>query len=316
MSQVQPKLIIHGGAGSSLQGKGGVETVRALLSSMVASVYHQLKQGATAEDAVIAGCQILEDEPRFNAGTGSVLQSDGQVRMSASLMNGATQQFSGVINVSRVKNPIQLAKFLQTSPDRVLSDHGSAALLRELQIPDHNPLTDKRLKEWLEERTGNFQRSMANVISEDAAPTESEVGRGTIGVVALDDHGRIAVGTSTGGKGFERVGRVSDSAMPAGNYATQYSGVSCTGIGEDIIDECLAARIVIRVTDGATLHDAFMRSLTESANNNRDLGAIGLSHTGAIAWGKTSEVLLAAYHNGDAIGDTLELDAGLQVGTC
>ncbi|MEL6321809.1 MAG: isoaspartyl peptidase/L-asparaginase, partial [Cyanobacteria bacterium J06626_14] len=242
MSQVQPKLIIHGGAGSSLQGKGGVEAVRALLSSMVESVYRQLTQGAIAEDAVIAGCQLLEDEPRFNAGTGSVLQSDGQVRMSAALMNGATQQFSGVINVSRVKNPIQLAKFLQTSPDRVLSDHGSAALLRELQLPDHDPLTDKRLQEWLEERKGNFQRSMANVISEDTPTTSQDAGRGTIGVVALDNQGRIAAGTSTGGKGFERVGRVSDSAMPAGNYASPHSGVSCTGIGEDIIDECLAAR--------------------------------------------------------------------------
>jgi L-asparaginase len=316
MTQVQPKLIIHGGAGSSLQGKGGVDAVRTLLTSIVESVYRQLQQGAIAEDAVIAGCQLLEDEPRFNAGTGSVLQSDGQVRMSASLMSGATQQFSGVINVSRVKNPIQLAQFLQTSPDRVLSDYGSAALVRELQLPDHDPLTDKRLQEWLEERKGNFQRSMANVISEDAILTGSDAGRGTIGVVALDNQGRIAAGTSTGGKGFERVGRVSDSAMPAGNYANPYGGVSCTGIGEDIIDECLAARIVIRVTDGATLHDAFTRSLTEAANNKRDLGAIGLDRTGAIAWGKTSEVLLAAYHNGERLGDTLELEDGLHVGMC
>ncbi|MEB3212983.1 MAG: isoaspartyl peptidase/L-asparaginase [Leptolyngbyaceae bacterium] len=316
MSQVQPKLIIHGGAGSSLQGKGGVEAVRALLSSIVESVYHHLSQGATAEDAVLIGCQLLEDEPRFNAGTGSVLQSDGQVRMSASLMSGEAQQFSGVINVSRVKNPIQLAKFLQSSPDRVLSDYGAAALLRELQLPDHDPLTDIRLQEWLEERKGNFQRTMANVISEDAVLAGQEARRGTIGVVALDNRGRIAAGTSTGGKGFERVGRVSDSAMPAGNYATPKGGVSCTGIGEDIIDECLAARIVIRVTDGATLQDAFIRSFTEAARNKRDLGAIGLDHTGAIAWGKTSEVLLAAYHTGETIGDTLELDDGLQVGVC
>ncbi|MEO1522685.1 MAG: isoaspartyl peptidase/L-asparaginase, partial [Cyanobacteria bacterium J06633_2] len=105
-----------------------------------------------------------------------------------------------------------------------------------------------------------------------------------------------------------------DSAMPAGNYASPHSGVSCTGIGEDIIDECLAARIVIRVTDGASLQEAFTRSLTEAAHNKRDLGAIGIDHTGAIAWGKTSEVLLAAYHNGDTIGDTLELDKGLQIG--
>ena len=105
-TQLQPKLIIHGGAGSSLQGKGGVAKVRQLLHGIVEEVYTMLLAGANAKSAVVRGCQLLEDEPRFNAGTGSVLQSDGQIRMSASLMDGATQSFSGVINVSRVKNPI------------------------------------------------------------------------------------------------------------------------------------------------------------------------------------------------------------------
>ncbi|MGB3491362.1 MAG: isoaspartyl peptidase/L-asparaginase [Elainellaceae cyanobacterium] len=311
---VQPKLIIHGGAGSSLQGKGGADVVRRSLFAVVTEVYDLLSDGATAEAAVIRGCQLLEDNPRFNAGTGSVLQSDGQVRMSASLMSGAIQRFSGVINVSRVKNPIQLAEFLQTCPDRILSDEGSAHLLRELQLPDHDPLTELRLQEWLQERKGNFSRSMAGVVAEDEM-AESTAGRGTIGVVVLDGQGRIAAGTSTGGKGFERIGRVSDSAMPAGNYASAEAGVSCTGIGEDIVDECLAARVVIRVTDGADLKTAFVRSLSEAHAHQRDLGAIGLDHTGAIAWGKTSEVLLAAYHNGESIGDTLDMPSGLQVGT-
>lgn len=312
---VQPKLIIHGGAGSSLQGKGGADAVRRSLTAIVTEVYGLLQEGATAEAAVVRGCQLLEDEPRFNAGTGSVLQSDGQVRMSASLMSGADQRFSGVINVSRVKNPIRLAEFLQTCPDRILSDTGSAYLLRELQLPDHDPLTDLRLQEWMQERKGDFSRSMAGVVAEDEMATSSTAGRGTIGVVVLDGQGRVATGTSTGGKGFERIGRVSDSATPAGNYASAEAGVSCTGIGEDIIDECLAARIVIRVTDGADLKTAFVRSLSEAHAHQRDLGAIGLDQTGAIAWGKTSEVLLAAYHTGDRIGDTLEMPAGLQVGT-
>lgn len=314
-SLVQPKLIIHGGAGSSLKGKGGVEAVRKLLHGIVDDVYSRLIQGATATEAVIHGCQLLEDEPRFNAGTGSVLQSDGQVRMSASLMDGNAQRFSGVINVSWLKNPIELAKFLQDSPDRVLSDHGAAQLLRELNVPRHDPLTDLRLQEWIQERAGNFSKDMAGVIAEHDLVSDN-AGRGTIGVVALDQQGRIAAGTSTGGKGFERIGRVSDSAMPAGNYANVNAGISCTGIGEDIIDECLAARIVIRVTDGLSLADAFHKSFTESFEHQRDLGAIGLDRTGAIAWGKTSEVLLAAYHNGEAIGDTLELPEGLQTGTC
>ncbi|BAY64152.1 asparaginase [Calothrix brevissima NIES-22] len=313
--QVQPKLIIHGGAGSSLHGKGGVEAVRQALYQVVEEVYSLLASGANASEAVVLGCQLLEDNPRFNAGTGSVLQSDGQIRMSASLMDGTLRRFSGVINVSRVKNPIQLAQFLQTSPDRVLSDYGSAELARELQIPSYNALTDLRLQEWIQERQDNFKSTMAGVVAEPELVESSNAGRGTIGVVALDTYGRLAAGTSTGGKGFERIGRVSDSAMPAGNYATTKAAVSCTGIGEDIIDECLAAKIVVRVTDGMSLQEAMQRSFAEADDNQRDFGAIALDATGAIAWGKTSQVLLAAYHDGYKLGDTLELPVATNVGS-
>jgi L-asparaginase len=312
MSTGQPKLIIHGGAGSSLKGKGGADAVRQSLYQIIEQVYSVLQQGASAQAAVVLGCRLLEDDPRFNAGTGSVLQSDGQIRMSASLMDGEIQRFSGVINTARLKNPIDLAQFLQASDDRVLSDHGAAELLRELQIPAYDPLTDLRLQEWIQERAGNFDKTMAGVVAE----RELGGGRGTIGVVAFDQQGRLAAGTSTGGKGFERIGRVSDSAMPAGNYATAEAAISCTGIGEDIIDECLAARIVVRVTDGRSLLQAFEKSFGEAQKHHRDLGAIGLDGSGAIAWGKTSEVLLAAYHDGTQMKDTLELPDGMQVGSC
>ena len=305
-NQLQPKLIIHGGAGSSLKGKGGVEAVRRSLYQILEEVYALLLAGASASEAVVKGCQLLEDEPRFNAGTGSVLQSDGQIRMSAGLMDGKSQRFSGVINVSRVQNPINLAKVLQESPDRVLSDYGAAELLRELNLPVYNPLTDMRLREWMEERQEDFQKEMAGVIAEAELVETSSSRRGTIGVVALDSQGTLAAGTSTGGKGFEKIGRVSDSAMPAGNYATSKAAVSCTGIGEDIIDECLAARIVVRVTDGLSLAEAMQRSFTEAKEHQRDLGAIAIDATGAIVWGRTSEILLAAYHNGKQRGDTLD----------
>jgi L-asparaginase len=97
---MQPKLIIHGGAGSSLKGKDGLKAVRESLHAVVQEVYDLLMSDTSATDAVIKGCQLLEDNPRFNAGTGSVLQSDGQIRMSASLMDGEAQRFSGVIIAS------------------------------------------------------------------------------------------------------------------------------------------------------------------------------------------------------------------------
>ncbi|MEL4896060.1 isoaspartyl peptidase/L-asparaginase [Crocosphaera sp. Alani8] len=312
MTTTQPKLIIHGGA-SSLNDKGGLAKVRTSLNSIVREVYQLLNNGGTAVDAVVRGCQLLENEPSFNAGTGSVLQSDGQIRMSASLMEGLSQTFSGVINISRVKNPIELAKYLQSQSDRILSDMGAAELARELNIPIYDPLTEFRATEWIEEWKDDFQGKMGRLF---ASTESSEARRGTIGVVALDSQGKIAAGTSTGGKGLERIGRVSDSAMPAGNYATEEAGVSCTGVGEDIVNECLAARVVIRVGDGLSLPDAMQKSMEECKKRDRDLGAIALDYNGVISWGKTSEVLLAAYHNGSTIGDTLEWQTEELMGYC
>ncbi|MCA1994529.1 MAG: isoaspartyl peptidase/L-asparaginase, partial [Coleofasciculus sp. S288] len=183
---MQPKLIIHGGAGSSLKANKAIQAVRYSLYKVIDEVYSLLLTGADAREAVIQGCQMLEDDPLFNAGTGSVLQSDGQVRMSASLMEGRFQRFSGVINVSRVQNPINLAKALQDSADRVLSDYGAAELLRELNVPVYNPVTDLRLQEWILERQGNFDKTMAGVVAEKELAETSNAGRGTIGVVALD----------------------------------------------------------------------------------------------------------------------------------
>jgi L-asparaginase len=278
-------------------------------------VYGKAESGASARDCVVLGCQLMEDSPHFNAGYGSVLQSDGQVRMSAGLMDGAAQRFSGIINVSRVRHPIDLAAYLQPAADRVVSDHGAAELAREMGLVPFDPVTELRLKEWMKERANNFQSAMAGVVAETVeVPADPESRRGTIGVVVLDAEGRLAVGTSTGGKGLERLGRVSDSATPAGTYANAFAAVSCTGIGEDILDECLAARIVVRVSDGMEIAAAFEKSFAEATNHKRDFGAIALSHRGQIAWGKTSDVLLAAYHTGKVVGDTLELDSGTLTG--
>jgi L-asparaginase len=287
-----PQVIIHGGAGATLKSKGAVSPLRESLHHIVHKIYEHLTQGMPALEAVVRGCQMLEDDPQFNAGTGAVLQSDGQVRLSAALMDGHTQTFSGVINAQRVQHPITLAQFLQTQNDRVIADVGTVELARELHIPLYNPITPQRLQEWVNECKDG---ALMNLVSE----------MGTIGVVVRDIQGHLAAGTSTGGKGGERIGRVSDSAMPAGTYANDCAAISCTGIGEDIINECLAARIVVRVTDGMTLAEAFERSLAECDQRGRDLGAIGLDAQGNIAWGHTTEIILAAYCTNNIIGDTL-----------
>lgn len=308
---MQPKLIIHGGAGNAVTDAAARLDIRQVLHQIVAQVYAQLLAGCEAQAAVLQGCCLLEDAPLFNSGTGSVLQSDGQVRMSAGLMDGTRQRFSGVINVGQVQHPIELAQQLQQQQDHVLSDVGAAQLARELGLPIYDPITERRVREWMSARSQGFQVASGSVSLSAVDAADPEDGRGTIGVVALDQQGQLAVGTSTGGRGLERVGRVSDSAMPAGTYASTEAAVSCTGIGEHIIDECLAARIVVRVIDGLSLQQSLVKSLGECQKRQRDLGCIAIAADGTIGWGKTSEVLLAAYHTGDEVNDTLDSPLGL-----
>ncbi|MEL6247410.1 MAG: isoaspartyl peptidase/L-asparaginase [Cyanobacteria bacterium J06627_15] len=315
---MQPKLIIHGGAGNALRQPDQISALRQTLYNILTPIYQQLLAGSDAKTAATYGATLLESAPQFNAGYGSALQTDGQVRMSAALMDGAAQRFSGVINIAKIEHPIEMAAGLQSEADRVLSDYGAAERARELQLPLFDPITDLRLQEWMQARQGNFSSAMASVVAEPAIADpdgrRAEARHGTIGVVALDRSGQIAAATSTGGKGLERIGRVSDSAMPAGTYATAQAGVSCTGLGEDIIDHCLAARLVVRVTDGLTLAAALQKSFAEAERQRRDFGAIAIDHRGTIGWGKTSEMMLAAYHTGEQVGDTLDLPWGSQTG--
>ena len=302
----QPKLILHGGAGRALRDPSRKKAVEIALLEVIDEVWAALLAGASAPDAVRLGCQRLEDDPLFNAGTGSVVQSDGQIRMSASLMDGQRQSFSAVINAQRVRHPIDLAFALQHERDRVLAELGAQELARRLAMPIHDPMTPRRLREWLKEYDDSFELDAAEVVAAH--------GSGTIGVVALDTRGQLAAGTSTGGRGFEHPGRVSDSATPAGNYADAMAAVSCTGVGEHILDECLAARLVVRVNDGLSLGESFARSLGQAHARGRNLGAIGLDHRGHLAWGKTSDLLIAAYHDGRQVRHTLDLPLGLTTG--
>ena len=126
---------------------------------------------------------------------------------------------------------------------------------------------------------------------------------GTVGIVALDKKGNIIAGTSTGGIGNEIPGRVSDSPTVAGTYASSKAGVSCTGIGEQIVQQAAAAKIVARIEDGMSLHKAVSKTLTESNNYNYSFGLISLDAKGQIEVGKTAELseVYYAYHNGEGI---------------
>jgi L-asparaginase len=275
----QPKLIIHGGAGS-LEGNIERESgIRDSLKSICKNTYRFLLT-SSANDAVIFGIKLLENDPLFNAGTGSKIQSDGQIRMSAGFMSGHNKKFSGVINIQYVQHPILVAEKLQDYDHSVLSGEMSTQFARDLGFIEYNPLTPERLGEYQSQITGTT---------------------GTVGVVALDSNGYISAGTSTGGVGGEIPGRVSDSPTVAGNYANRYCGVSATGIGEHIVNSAVAAKIVTRVEDGMALENAVDKSIKEGQENDDHFGVICISTTGDLVSNKTKDTVFYSFHDGDII---------------
>ncbi|RDC54422.1 asparaginase [Pedobacter chinensis] len=257
------KLIIHGGFFSESSTNQETKKAKQEALSEIASLGHEYLKTHTALETVVYTVSLLENNELFNAGIGSQIQSDGKVRLSASLMDGKTEKFSGVINVEDVQNPIGIAKDLITYDDRVLSGEGAQNFARKNGHKYFNPITKQRQQEY-------------------EAKLNQNNNQGTVGCVALDVDGNLAVATSTGGKGFEIPCRVSDSATVAGNYANQYAAISCTGVGEDIVSGAIAAKIVTRVTDGFSLKDACDKSFSELKVLDGFAGVIGISASGEI----------------------------------
>lgn len=254
------KVIIHGGffseSSTSLEVK---QAKQAALVNIVKKSNAFLKNHS-ALDTVVFTISLLEDSELFNAGIGSQIQKDGKIRLSASLMDGKTQKFSGVINIEDVKNPIQIAQKLLEYDDRVLAGEGALNFARKNNFAYFNPEIPQRRKEYEAKLASNRL--------------------GTVGCVALDNNGNLAAGTSTGGKGFEMPGRVSDSATVAGNYANEFAGISLTGVGEDIVSGAVAAKIATRVIDGFSLKDACEKTFAELKPFDGFAGAITIDSKG------------------------------------
>jgi len=274
------KLIIHGGFFSESQTNQEIKKAKQeALAEIVKAGYKHLQTHTAVETAVYT-VSLLEDSDLFNAGTGSQIQSDGKIRLSASLMDGKTMKFSGVINVEDVKNPICIAEKLLGYEDRVLSGKGAKDFARENGFDYYNPETPQRRKE--------YEKKLSDSIR-----------LGTVGCVALDVYGNLAAATSTGGKGFEIPGRVSDSATTAGNYANACAAISCTGVGEDIVSGAVASNIVTRVTDGMPLAAATEKTLNELKPFDGFAGIIGLSSTGEVYHADTHPYMVWASSDGD-----------------
>lgn len=240
-------LMVHGGAGALDNVKDNKTALRYLESIRTVLEHGReiLNRGGTALEAVEDCASLLEDDPVFNAGCGSVLNENGKVEMDAAIMDGRDLSAGAVAAVSNIANPIQLARLVMAESEHVLliSD-GAMKFATHCGMaftPDHYFFTDDRIKQLEQARLQH--RIMLD--HDDSVDDSEEQKYGTIGAVARDLEGNLAAATSTGGIVNKRMGRVGDSPIiGSGVFAdNQTCAVSTTGFGEDFMRTVLSKTV-------------------------------------------------------------------------
>lgn len=240
-------LMVHGGAGALDNVKDNKTALR-YLESIHGVLEHGreiLTLGGSALEAVEVCASLLEDDPVFNAGCGSVLNENGKVEMDAAIMDGSALTAGAVAAISNIANPIQLARLVMAESEHVmLISEGAMRFAQHCGLeftPDHYFFTKDRVEQL--EKARLQHRIM---LDHDDDETDMEDQKyGTIGAVALDLQGNLAAATSTGGIVNKRMGRIGDSPIVgAGVYAdNETCAVSATGFGEDFMRTVLAKTI-------------------------------------------------------------------------
>jgi len=238
-----PILLVHGGAGNISRDELSSEReaeFRAALAAALEAGYAVLEQGGTAVDAVTAAIVPMEDDELFNAGRGAVFTHEARNEMDASIMDGSTRSAGAVAAVRLIKNPILLAReVMDNSPHVMLVGAGAEEFAIERRLELRPPSYFRSERRW--------RQLLERLDVEASAPRPGQFG--TVGAVALDRHGHLAAGTSTGGLTDKRTGRVGDSPIiGAGTYADDAScAVSATGQGEYFIRAVVAYDICARI---------------------------------------------------------------------
>jgi L-asparaginase / beta-aspartyl-peptidase len=237
-------LMIHGGAGTleALQHEASEADFKTSITTILEKGRQHLTQGESALDVVEYCVTLLEDDPLYNAGRGSVLNAEGRVEMDAALMNGSDLQAGAVTCISQIKNPIALARKVMEQGDHVmLAGEGALAFAQFCQVelyPDEYFITPARIKQLQEAQE-------AGRITLDHERVKLSEKLGTVGAVARDVNGNLAAATSTGGLVNKRWGRVGDTpVIGAGVFAdNETCAVSATGYGEQFLRTVLSKTI-------------------------------------------------------------------------
>ncbi len=251
-------LAIHGGAGTLLKGQMTPEKETAYTSGLQSAIdtgYEILAKGGSALDAVTKAVIVLENNPLFNAGKGSVFTAKGHHEMDASIMEGKYLKAGAVSLISGIKNPISLARDVMEKSEHVfLAGAGALEFAKSMEYTleeDSYFYNQFRYDQWQEIKDSDHFLLDHSVLKESKF--------GTVGAVACDKDGSVAAATSTGGMTNKKWGRIGDSPMiGAGNYANNTTcAVSCTGSGEYFIRGVVAYDVsCLMEYKGLSLEDA------------------------------------------------------------
>jgi beta-aspartyl-peptidase (threonine type) len=279
------KLVIHGGSGSMRRGGLAApldEAGRAGLHAALDAGEAILTAGGTALDAVEAASRVLEEDPCFNAGRGSVLAFDGHVELDAAIMDGSDRRCGAVAGLRSTRAPISAARaVMEQSPHVLMSYEGADDFACEAgleQVPNRWFVTPER------------RRQLEELLAQGGA-FDADIKYGTVGAVAVDAAGHVAAATSTGGLTAKRWGRIGDSPLiGAGTYADdRAAAVSATGLGEVFIRAAAAHELCARVRmSGAELQEALDGVLADVQALGGNGGLIAVAPSGEAAWGFTT----------------------------
>lgn len=274
-------IALHGGAGQSPKEDTKGELIASLGKALDIGV-DVLKQGGTSLDAVEQVIRYLEDDPLFNAGRGAVFNAAGQHELDSSIMDGKTLGCGGVAAVRTVRHPISLARLVMEKTEHVLLTTDGAEKFADemgskIERVENSWFSTEKRKQELEKAQKAAKNKQANINTTDLYHS-------TVGCVALDSHGNLAAGTSTGGRTNKKYGRVGDSPIiGAGTYANNATcAVSGTGLGEQFIRHSVGFNISARMSYlkqplKEAVHEVLFKTL-----NPDDGGLIAIGSDGTI----------------------------------
>lgn len=306
-------LVIHGGAGTILKKNmsDSLENAyREKLKEAILAGHTILENGGASMEAVTAAINIMEDSPLFNAGKGAVFTNHETNELDASVMDGKTLNAGAISGVTTVKNPINLAVAVMNESEHVmLSGKGAEQFAKEQGIELADPsyfYTERRFQslQRVKEKEAKMKQEEMNkkaAFAKDPFIKESKFG--TVGCAALDKHGNLAAGTSTGGMTNKRYNRIGDAPIiGAGTYANNAScAVSSTGWGEYFIRAMVAHDIsALMEYKGLSLQEAAKEVIQKKLP---DLGGTGgivaIDNTGEVALEFNTEGMYRAHINAE-----------------